>query len=201
MARRLFDVACAVVGLVVLAPLFLVIAVLIKLDSSGPVFYRGLRAGQYGCPFRIIKFRTMDLDAENRGPAVTTAHDPRITRVGRVLRRTKLDELPQLINVLAGSMSLVGPRPEDLGLLERYSTEQRQLLSIRPGITSPASLSYRNEEALLPQDSWERTYLDTVLPRKLAIEREYFARRSLASDVGVILQTLWALTRTPGRRP
>jgi lipopolysaccharide/colanic/teichoic acid biosynthesis glycosyltransferase len=193
--NRLFDIACSLLGLILLSPLFLVVAVLIKLDSTGPVFHRGMRVGRHERPFRMVKFRTMVVDASACGPAITTADDPRITRIGRVLRRTKVDELPQLFNVLAGSMSLVGPRPEDPAMVARYSPQQRHLLSIRPGMTSPASLSYRNEEAMLPLNSWERTYLEDVLPQKLAIELDYFARRSFARDVGLIMRTLWALLR------
>ena len=196
MAKRVFDIVCSLVGLILLSPLFLVVAALIKFDSPGPVFYRGMRVGQNARPFRIVKFRTMVPESAGRGPAITASSDPRVTRIGRLLRRTKVDELPQLINVLTGAMSLVGPRPEDPAFVAHYSAQQRQLLSIRPGITSPGSLSYRDEEAMLKQDTWEKTYREEVLPRKLAIELDYFARQSLARDVGIILQTLWALLPT-----
>lgn len=191
--KRLFDVLAAAVGLLLLAPLFLVVALLIKLDSPGPIFYRGWRIGEGGLPFRIIKFRTMVRHAEALGPVVTTGDDVRVTNAGRLLRRTKLDELPQLLNVVAGTMSIVGPRPEDPTFVAHYSPEEKKILELRPGITSPASLAYRREEALLRGANWQNTYLQVILPRKLEIEREYAARRTLFSDVALIARTVFAL--------
>ena len=193
--KRLFDVVAAAVGLLLLSPVFLVVALLIKLDSQGPVFYRGWRVGEGGLPFRIIKFRTMVRHAEVLGPVVTTADDVRVTNVGRLLRRTKLDELPQLLNVVAGTMSIVGPRPEDPTLVAHYSREEKKMLELRPGITSPASLAYRREETLLHGANWQSTYLQAILPRKLEIEREYAARRTLFSDVALIARTVFGLFR------
>ena len=191
--KRLFDVVAAAVGLLLLSPLFLVVALLIKLDSPGPVFYRGWRIGEGGLRFRMIKFRTMVRDAEALGPVVTAGDDVRVTNAGRLLRQTKLDELPQLLNVVAGTMSIVGPRPEDPTFVAHYSPEEKKILELRPGITSPASLVYRREEALLRGANWQKTYLQVILPRKLAIEREYAARRTLFSDLALIARTVFAL--------
>jgi lipopolysaccharide/colanic/teichoic acid biosynthesis glycosyltransferase len=191
--RRWLDVFVSLVGLIVLSPLALLVAALIKLDSPGPVFYRAERIGRGGQPFHLLKFRSMVSDADRHGPAVTTAGDDRVTRVGRLLRRTKIDELPQLVNVLRGEMSLVGPRPEDPRYVALYSPEQRRVLEARPGITSPASVRYRHEESLLQGPDWERTYIGRVMPHKLEIELDYLARRSLWTDLGILWQTLWAV--------
>src|SRR5712691_2957325 len=152
MVKRGFDVAVSAVSLFVLTPALLMIALLIKRDSAGPIFYRGERVGKNGKRFRIYKFRTMVADAERLGPGITPQDDPRVTRFGRRLRRSQLDELPQLINVVRGEMSLVGPRPEIPELADRYSPLFRRLQVLRPGITSPASLAYRNEEQLIGTD-------------------------------------------------
>lgn len=193
MAKRLFDVVASAMGLVILSPLFLVIAVAIKANSQGPVFYRGLRVGQYGRPFRIYKFRTMVTDADKTGPGITPAQDNRVTSVGRVLRRFKLDEFPQLFNVLKGEMSLVGPRPEDPRYVALYTPEQREILNYRPGITSPASIKYRNESAVLAGDDWETRYMNEILPVKLALDLEYVRSQSLLTDIAVIMKTLLML--------
>jgi lipopolysaccharide/colanic/teichoic acid biosynthesis glycosyltransferase len=168
MCKRISDGVIAALGLLIVSPLFLLIAPIIKLDSPGPVFHRAERIGKDGVPFRLYKFRSMVADAHRRGPGITAAGDRRVTRVGAFLRRTKLDELPQLINVLRGEMSLVGPRPEDPRYVAHYTPEQRRVLAARPGITSPASLHYRNEPAVLSGDDWERIYVETVMPHKLA---------------------------------
>src|SRR5262249_41340438 len=151
------------------------------------VLYRGERVGRDGRLFRLYKFRSMRVG--EAGPAITRAADARVTRVGALLRRTKLDELPQLLNVLAGHMSLVGPRPEAPRYVAMYSAEQRRILSARPGITSPASLLYRGEEAQLVGDDWERLYVEEIMPAKLRIDLEYLDRRTLGSDLGVIIAT------------
>jgi len=192
-AKRLFDVLASLAGLVILSPLFVLIAVAIKLDSPGPVFFRGRRVGRNGCLFDIYKFRSMVVDADRKGPGITTAGDPRITRVGNALRRTKLDELPQLINVVRGEMSLVGPRPEDTRYVALYTSEQRRVLSVRPGITSPASLRFRQEEDLLRGEDWRRVYREQVVPAKLQIELDYLERASLWRDLGILVQTVLAL--------
>lgn len=183
-------------GLLVLAPVFAAVAMAITVTSPGPVFFRQVRVGRAGEPFRIYKFRTMRLDAEAVGGQLTVSGDPRVTRVGVYLRASKIDELPQLINVLLGDMSLVGPRPEVPRYVALYTPEQRRVLRVRPGITDPASILYRDEAAVLARaDDPERAYIDEVLPHKLEINLAYLERRSLASDVGVILSTVWRLVR------
>ncbi len=193
LSRRVLDLTVALAGLLVLSPLFLALAVWIKLDSPGPVFYRARRMGRGGTPFHLFKFRSMAANADRLGPGITAAGDNRITRSGRFLRRTKLDELPQLINVLRGEMSLVGPRPEDPRYVALYSPEQRRVLDVRPGITSAASLAYRHEEQLLVGPDWERIYREKVMPAKLAIDLAYLQRRTLASDLALIAQTILAM--------
>jgi lipopolysaccharide/colanic/teichoic acid biosynthesis glycosyltransferase len=193
--RRLLDVVTSLVGLILLSPLFLLVAVAIKLDSAGPVFYRALRVGRNGRPFRVYKFRSMVNNADRGGPGITTADDERVTELGRLLRRTKVDELPQLINVFRGDMSLVGPRPEDPRYVALYTREQRRVLAVRPGITGPASVHYRHEEELLDGPNWEQVYIQEVMPHKLQIELDYLERRTLWTDLGVILQTMMTLLR------
>ena len=195
MVKRLFDVVASGSGLILLSPLLLALALAVKLGSPGPIFYRANRVGRYGKHFKLLKFRSMVVNADRIGPAVTGAADPRITRVGRFLRRTKLDELPQLINVLRGEMSVVGPRPEDPCYVALYTHEQRQVLNVRPGITSPASVAYRNEETMLVGDDWEKHYVEQIMPAKLAVDLEYSRNASLWHDMRVILGTLRALFR------
>ncbi len=195
MAKRLFDLICAGLGLVLLAPLLLGIAFWIKLDSRGPVFFRQQRVGRFGASFRIHKFRTMREDAPARGPQLTVGADPRITRAGRFLRRHKLDELPQLIDVVAGTMSLVGPRPEVPRYVALYPAALRdKVLSVRPGITDPASIEYRDESALLAAASDpERVYVEQVMPAKLRFAADYVEQRSMLGDLRLIGATLRAL--------
>lgn len=193
MLKRAFDILASATGLFILSPVFLIIALAVKLGSPGPVFYRATRVGRYGVPFKLLKFRSMVADADKAGPGITRSGDRRVTSVGRILRRTKLDELPQLFNVLRGEMSLVGPRPEDPRYVALYTPEQRQVLNVRPGITSLASVRYRNEEALLTGGDWEREYVERIMPAKLAIDLEYVHRASVGQDVLVILATLWAV--------
>jgi lipopolysaccharide/colanic/teichoic acid biosynthesis glycosyltransferase len=191
MATRIFDTLVALAGLIVLAPLMLVVALAIALTSKGPVFFQQERVGLGGRPFRIIKFRTMRVDAERLGGPLTVGHDPRITPMGAFLRASKLDELPQLINVVRGEMALVGPRPEVPRYVALYSAEQRRVLEVRPGITDPASIQYRDESAILAAAADpERWYVEEVMPHKLAINLAYLRRRTLPSDVGVIFATI-----------
>ena len=194
--KRLFDLFAAAGGLVVLAPLLLIVALAIKLDSRGPVLFRQERVGLHGVPFRIHKFRTMRQDAEGEGQ-LTVGSDTRITRVGRFLRRFKFDELPQLIDVFIGNMSLVGPRPEVPRYVSTYPAEVRaRVLGVRPGITDFASIAYRNENALLAASADpERTYLEEVLPAKLKLNLEYLDRQSVVLDLRIIFKTLVALGR------
>lgn len=193
---RLFEVILAFWGLIFFSPLLLIVAIWIKLDTPGPIFYRPQRVGQGGQFFRLVKFRTMLAGADRRGPGITTAGDRRITAAGRFLRKTKIDELPQLVNVLKGDMGLVGPRPEDPHYVALYTAAQRQVLAARPGITSPASLRYRNEEQLLAGTDWERIYLQKIMPDKLQIELEYLARRTIWTDLLLVFHTFYALLQT-----
>ena len=195
--KRVFDLTVAVVGLVITSPVVLASAIAVKLDSPGPAFYSGRRAGRDGRTFRIHKLRTMRAGA---GPSVTAGDDPRITRVGRFLRRTKIDELPQLLNVIKGEMSMVGPRPEDPDYVALYTPEQRRLLSIRPGITGPAALEFVDEEAMLSGGDGERRYVEDVMPRKLALELAYADKATFASDLGILMRTAALVARRPAFR-
>ena len=196
MARRAFDFAAAAVGVLLLWPVFALIALAIAATSRGPVLFMQERVGRHGAPFRIMKFRTMRPDAERLGGPLTVAGDTRITRVGAFLRATKLDELPQLLNVLRGDMAIVGPRPEVPRYVAMYDREQRRVLEVRPGITDPASIHYRDESTLLAAaEDPEATYVREVMPHKLALNLAYMERRTLWSDVGVIFATLVRLFR------
>jgi len=192
MAKRLFDLLTSMIGLLLLAPLFALIAIAIKADSRGPVFYRQQRVGRRGVPFRIHKFRTMVHDERDAGPQITVGGDARITRVGAVLRRHKLDELPQLIDVLQGTMSLVGPRPEVPRYVALYPPDLRdRVLSVRPGITDAASIAFRDESELLAcVADPESEYVQVVLPRKLALAASYADAPSLAQDLRILWRTL-----------
>ncbi len=192
--KRLLDLALSALGIVLVSPLLLATAALVKITSSGPIIYRHRRVGLNGQTFEVLKFRTMVRDADKKGLSVTSATDARITTVGRWLRRSKLDELPQLWNVLKGEMSLVGPRPEVAEYVDSYSPIQRQVLSVRPGITDPAAIAYRHEEELLAgRDDLERYYREIVLPDKLNLNLAYLDRISLLYDVSLLLQTTTAI--------
>ena len=195
--KHLFDLVCSLVGLVLLTPLFAGIAVWIRVDSAGPVFFRQVRVGRHGRPFRIFKFRTMYTNAEARGRKITVGDDPRITRAGRFLRKFKLDELPQLFNVVKGEMSLVGPRPEVPRYVEFYPEEIRTLvLSVRPGITDIASILYKDENTVLAgAGDPEATYVNVVLPEKLKHYARYVSERTLWLDFKIILMTLREILR------
>jgi lipopolysaccharide/colanic/teichoic acid biosynthesis glycosyltransferase len=197
MAKRLFDLLVASLALLLLAPLLLAVALLIRLDSPGPVFFRQQRVGRHGVPFSIHKFRTMRVEAPLQGLPLTVGADPRITRVGGFLRRTRIDELPQLIDVLAGSMSLVGPRPEVPRYVAHYPAELRErALSVRPGITDPASLAHIDEAALLARAADpEHEYIQRILPAKLRHAVDYAESATLVTDLGVLARTLLALLR------
>jgi lipopolysaccharide/colanic/teichoic acid biosynthesis glycosyltransferase len=190
---RAFDVAVSLVALAVLSPVLLLIAAAVKLSSPGPVLHRARRVGQHGHVFTLYKFRSMVVDAAQHGPLVTGANDPRITRVGSILRRTKIDELPQLFNTLRGDMSLVGPRPEDPTLVAAYSPDQRRVLAVKPGITSPATVLHRYEEDRLRGPRVEDTYVREILPAKLQIELDYLRRRTFVEDLRVLAHTFTAL--------
>lgn len=190
---RGFDLLAALLGLILSSPIFLAIAILIKCESRGPVFFHGARVGKDGILFFILKFRTMRADAAQRGARITTRNDARITRAGRFLRRSKLDELPQLWNVLRGEMSLVGPRPEDPRYVKYYTLAQRAVLQVRPGITGAASIAFRHEEEILEGATWEQQYLEKVMPAKLALELAYLQRRTFWSDLEILARTGLAL--------
>lgn len=197
MAKRLLDLFCAVTGLLVLCPVLVAMAVAIRLDSPGPVFFRQERVGRHGRLFRIHKFRTMVVHDDRCVRQITVGADARITRVGAFLRRTKLDELAQFIDVLQGTMSIVGPRPEVPRYVALYPAALReQVLSVRPGITDLASLEYRDESTLLARAADpEREYVEVVMPAKLAIQARYVAQRSLWLDLRIIARTLRVLLR------
>ena len=197
MAKRLFDLLLSSLGLLVLAPLLLLIALLIKLDSPGPVMFRQERVGRYGQPFRIHKFRTMRHEPAGQGLQITVGADRRITRVGGFLRASKLDELPQLLDVWLGDMSLVGPRPEVPRYVAHYPADVRdKVLSVRPGITDIASIEYRDESAVLARAADpEHAYIHEVLPHKLAMAAQYVDRSSVALDLWLIWRTLVAIVR------
>ena len=188
---RAFDMLAAAAGLILLLPVLLILALLIKIGDGGPVFYRQVRVGRHGHPFRIWKFRTMVVDADRAGRVLTVSGDARITRTGAWLRRWKLDELPQLINVLTGEMGLVGPRPEVPRFVELYTESQRKVLDLRPGVTDLASIAYREESDLLRgAEDPEAFYIGTILPDKIRINLDYAATAGLWRNIKVILATL-----------
>ncbi|MDY6027606.1 MAG: sugar transferase [Prevotella sp.] len=194
MAKRLFDIVSSGIGLLCLAPVFVVMAIWIKLDSRGPVFYRQTRVGRYGRDFRIFKFRSMRVGSDKGRQITVGERDPRITRFGYFIRRYKIDELPQLINVFLGDMSIVGPRPEVRKYVDLYSEEQRKVFQVRPGITDLASIKYRNENELLSQvDDPDTYYIDVIMPDKLAINLEYIRHQSFMGDIKIIFNTLFKI--------
>jgi lipopolysaccharide/colanic/teichoic acid biosynthesis glycosyltransferase len=192
--KRALDVTASAAGLVLLSPILGLLALAIKLDSPGPVFYRGERIGLGGAPFRMLKFRTMVSDAERRGGTSTSDSDPRITRVGKVLRRGKLDELPQLLNVLAGDMSLVGPRPQVAHDVEKYSVAERALLGMRPGITDYASIRFRDEGRILEgEPDPDEAYIRLIRPEKIRLGLEYVETASLVVDLKILARTILSM--------
>jgi len=200
MAKRLFDVVCAAVALVVTAPLIGLAAVGIKLTDPGPVFFRARRLGYLGREFTMLKLRTMKVGGGSggsgrSGPVITALNDSRVSTIGRILRRTKIDELPQLFNVLRGDMAIVGPRPEDPAIVhQHYSSADLETLGVRPGLASPGSLyQFTSGDPLLHADDPEAHYVDKLLKTKLALDRVYIQRASLRRDVGIIGRTLWTI--------
>src|SRR5262245_32377917 len=192
--KRILDILVSLIGLMCLLPLLLLVAVLIKLDSTGPIFFRQIRIGMRFRPFFIYKFRTMEQDSTARGKSITMGDDPRITRVGLFLRKTKIDELPQLINVLRGEMTFVGPRPEVPQYVELFRKDYEEILKIRPGITDLASIKYRDEAALLGQsDNPEEEYITRVLPDKISLGKEYIRRSSVFFDLTLMFKTFLRL--------
>ncbi|MEW6510886.1 MAG: sugar transferase [Bacteroidota bacterium] len=194
--KRVFDIAATSAGLVLLSPLMIAITVAIRLFSPGPVLYKAARVGKGGRVFSMYKFRTMVVDADKQGPLVTAGDDARVTRIGKLLRKTKLDELPTLWNVLIGDMSLVGPRPENPKSAALYTEQQRKIWNVRPGVTSPATVKYRHEEALLSgADDLERRYFE-IMQDKLRLELEYVEHYSFSRDIQILLRTFQAILNT-----
>ena len=194
--KRLMDIVVSGCALAVLGPVLLLIAIAIKIDDPGPVFYRQVRVGRGGKTFRIFKFRTMVVDADKKGLAITVGRDNRITRMGAFLRKTKLDELAQLINVFTGEMSFVGPRPEVPKYVDMYTPYQRQVLLVRPGITDYASIAYRNENDLLAGvDDPEKMYIEKIMPDKIELNMKYLREISPLADIRLILSTIVAVIR------
>jgi lipopolysaccharide/colanic/teichoic acid biosynthesis glycosyltransferase len=200
MMKRLLDLVVAGLGVIVLSPLLMFVALLVKCTSAGPILFRHERIGKGFRPFKVLKFRTMVRDAAAKGGPITFGDDPRITRVGRTLRKTKIDELPQLFNVLKGDMSLVGPRPEVGRYVAMFRTDYEEILRVRPGITDLASIEYRDEaKALGKASDPEVEYTERVLPEKIRLAKEYLRRQSLLLDLGIVIGTLFHLAhdRTP----
>ena len=189
--KRIFDIVCSGLGLMILSPFLLFIAIRIKMDSDGPVFFKQIRVGEKGKEFKILKFRTMVVDAEKLGRQITVGNDSRITKIGAFLRKYKIDELPQLINVFKGDMSLVGPRPEVPRYVNMYTEEQRKVLDVKPGITDLASIRYRDENELLGQaENPDEFYINTIMPDKLALNVEYINKSNIFLDIYIILKTI-----------
>ena len=194
--KRLFDIVASGFGLLLLSPLFLLVAIWIKLDSPGPVFYRQVRVGRYNRDFRIFKFRSMRVGADKGSLVTIGGRDPRVTRSGYFIRKFKIDELPQLINVFIGDMSLVGPRPEVRHYVDYWTKEQLRVLDVRPGITDPASIKFRNENELLEKaEDPEKYYIEVIMQEKLRLYLEYVENHSFWYDMKLIFQTFWVIVR------
>lgn len=192
--KRLFDLVASGLGLIVLSPLFLILAIWIKLDSKGPVFYRQVRVGRHNKDFRIFKFRSMRIGSDKGSLVTIGGHDPRITRSGYFIRKFKFDELPQLINVFIGDMSLVGPRPEVRHYVDYWTPEQMHVLDVRPGITDPASIKFRNENELMGQaEDPEKYYIEVIMQEKIKLYLEYVEKHSFWYDLGLIFKTFWVI--------
>ena len=194
--KRLFDIVASGLGLLVLSPLFILVAIWIKLDSEGPVFYRQVRVGRYNKDFRIFKFRSMRVGSDKGSQVTIGGRDPRVTRSGYFIRKYKIDELPQLINVFIGDMSLVGPRPEVRHYVNYWTPEQMHVLDVRPGITDPASIKFRNENELLEKaDDPEKFYIEVIMQEKIGLYLHYVKNASLGYDIKLIFQTFCAIIK------
>lgn len=192
--KRVFDIVCSFFGLLLLSPLLLIVALLVVTTSRGGVFYRQVRVGRNFRNFKILKFRSMRPDSDKKGLLTVGSKDNRVTKVGYFIRKYKIDELPQLINVLVGDMSFVGPRPEVPKYVEMYNEEQRKVLSVRPGITDYASIEYRNENDILAKsDNPEQTYIDEVMPAKLKLNLRYISEMSFKTDLKIIFGTIFKI--------
>jgi lipopolysaccharide/colanic/teichoic acid biosynthesis glycosyltransferase len=189
--KRLFDVIATVIGGVWLLPILAVVVIWIKISSKGPLFYIQKRVGKDFEEFSLYKFRSMVVDAEKRGPSVTSSDDDRITKIGKIIRKTKIDELPQLLNVLKGDMSLVGPRPEVMKFVKQKQEEYKKVLSVKPGITDNAAIEFRNEEEIMKQyKDKEKAYVDIILPQKIQLYYKYIENINMLNDIKLILKTL-----------
>ena len=196
MLKRSFDVISSLIGIILLFPVLFILWICIQLESSGGGFYRQVRVGKDGIDFRLWKFRTMQTGADKKGLLTIGGRDSRVTQIGYYLRKYKLDELPQLINVLVGEMSIVGPRPEVRKYVELYSPDQRKVLSVKPGITDYASIEYSNENELLAQsENPEKTYIEEVLPAKLELNMQYIQTMNIGTDIQIILSTIKKIWR------
>ena len=194
--KRIFDVIASGLGLIVLSPLFLILAIWIKLDSKGPVFYRQVRVGFKNKDFRIFKFRSMRVGADKGSLVTIGGRDPRVTRSGYFIRKFKFDELPQLINVFLGDMSLVGPRPEVRHYVDYWTSEQMHVLDVRPGITDPASIKFRNENELMEKaEDPEKYYIEVIMQEKIKLYLEYVEKHSFFYDLGLIFKTFWVIVK------
>ena len=194
--KRLFDIVASGLGLIVLSPLFLILAIWIKCDSEGPVFYRQVRVGYKNKDFRIFKFRSMRVGADKGSLVTIGGHDPRVTRSGYFIRKFKLDELPQLINVFVGDMSLVGPRPEVRHYVDYWTQKQMHVLDVRPGITDPASIKFRNENELMEKaEDPEKYYIEVIMQEKIKLYLEYVEKHSFLYDIGLIFKTFWVIVK------
>ena len=194
--KRLFDIVASGLGLIVLSPLFIILAIWIKLDSKGPVFYRQVRVGYKNKDFRIFKFRSMKVGADKGSLVTIGGRDPRVTKYGYWIRKFKLDELPQLINVFIGDMSLVGPRPEVRHYVNYWTPEQMHVLDVRPGITDPASIKFRNENVLMEKaEDPEKFYIEVIMQEKIKLYLEYVEKHSFLYDIGLIFKTFWVIVK------
>lgn len=194
--KRTFDMIAGGLGLIVLSPLFLILAIWIKLDSKGPVFYRQVRVGRHNKDFRIFKFRSMRVGSDKGSLVTIGGRDPRVTRSGYWIRKFKLDELPQLINVFIGDMSLVGPRPEVRHYVDYWTDEQMHVLDVRPGITDPASIKFRNENELMERaEDPEKYYIEVIMQEKLKLYLEYVGNHSFLGDIGLVFRTFWVIVK------
>lgn len=192
--KRLFDIVASGLGLIVLSPLFIILAIWIKMDSKGPVFYRQVRVGRGNKDFRIFKFRSMRVGADKGSLVTIGGHDPRVTKSGYFIRKFKFDELPQLINVFLGDMSLVGPRPEVRHYVDYWTPEQMHVLDVRPGITDPASIKFRNENELMENaEDPEKYYIEVIMQEKIKLYLEYVEKHSFLYDIGLIFKTFWVI--------
>ena len=196
MLKRLFDIIFSAFGLFLLSPLFIIIALLLKLESKGPVFYKQVRVGRNSIDFKIFKFRTMFIGSDKKGLLTIGDRDPRVTKIGYYLRKYKLDELPQLINVVIGNMSFVGPRPEVRKYVDRYVNEDLVILSVKPGITDYASIIFKDEvEILKSAENPEKLYIETIMPKKIALNKKYIDNNNLIVDFKIIVKTLLTIMR------